>query len=120
MRAVFGVLAVAGLTACASPALEPTYDAELIGDELVPLSEPDAPEIVGPEVARQQAEAAVAECKAVELLDRVGQPGRGVEADLPAGSRVIEPGSIVTQDYLPQRINVDLDEAGNITRIWCG
>ncbi|MFY9240358.1 MAG: I78 family peptidase inhibitor [Roseovarius sp.] len=34
--------------------------------------------------------------------------------------RVIPPNSAVTMDYRPDRLNVDLDEAGQITRFWCG
>ncbi|MRU14904.1 hypothetical protein FDP25_05605 [Roseovarius sp. A21] len=26
----------------------------------------------------------------------------------------------MTMDHRPDRLNVDLDEAGRITRIWCG
>jgi len=34
--------------------------------------------------------------------------------------RIIPPGAAVTEDYRPARVNFDLDEAGKITRIWCG
>ncbi len=34
--------------------------------------------------------------------------------------RLVPPGSAVTQDYRPERINFDLNDAGKITRIWCG
>ncbi len=34
--------------------------------------------------------------------------------------RVLEPGSAMTMDHAPARVNFDLNEAGAITRIWCG
>jgi hypothetical protein len=38
----------------------------------------------------------------------------------PAGTRVIEPGQPVTADYSAERLNIDLDRQGRITRVWCG
>lgn len=34
--------------------------------------------------------------------------------------RILPPGSAMTMDHNPARVNFDLDEAGTITRIWCG
>ena len=34
--------------------------------------------------------------------------------------RILPPGSMMTMDHSPARINFDLDEAGIITRVWCG
>ena len=34
--------------------------------------------------------------------------------------RVLPPGSAMTMDHRIDRLNVDLDEDGVITRIWCG
>jgi len=34
--------------------------------------------------------------------------------------RVLEPGSMMTMDHSPARVNFDVDKAGIITRIWCG
>jgi hypothetical protein len=51
----------------------------------------------------------------------VGQ-GRDVLAamTLPQGTRVIEPGMAITEDYRADRLNLDLDAGGRITRVWCG
>lgn len=35
-------------------------------------------------------------------------------------SRLISPGDAVTEDFDQTRINFDLDDAGTITRVWCG
>ena len=50
----------------------------------------------------------------------IGQDVSTVQAQLPEGARVIPPDSVVTQDYRPGRVNVDIDAGGLITRIWCG
>lgn len=34
--------------------------------------------------------------------------------------RVIRPGTAVTKDFRIDRLNVDVDESGNVTRIYCG
>ncbi|MGR3495374.1 I78 family peptidase inhibitor [Citreimonas sp.] len=51
-----------------------------------------------------------------------GYVGRSVESlpELSGVTRVIEPDTMVTQDYWPTRLNVDVNEAGTITRVWCG
>ncbi len=60
-------------------------------------------------------------CGAAGMQGLVGQ-GREVLAAmaLPAGTRVIEPGMAVTEDYSVSRLNIDLDEDGRISRVWCG
>ena len=39
---------------------------------------------------------------------------------LPQPLRIIRPGMAVTMDYSAQRMNVDLDRADVMTRIYCG
>lgn len=34
--------------------------------------------------------------------------------------RVLEPGAVMTMDHNPQRINVEHDDSGTVTRVWCG
>ena len=34
--------------------------------------------------------------------------------------RILPPGSVMTMDHRIDRLNVDLDQKGIITRIWCG
>ena len=60
-------------------------------------------------------------CGAAALQDLVGTPA----ADHRFGSppqvvRIIPPGLSVTMDFIPGRLNVEIDEAGLITRIYCG
>lgn len=39
---------------------------------------------------------------------------------LPDGARVIVPGMPYTEDYRPERMNVEIGDDGRIARIWCG
>lgn len=39
---------------------------------------------------------------------------------LPMGTRIIEPGMAVTEEYSPTRLNISLDRQGRIERIGCG
>ncbi|MCB6177743.1 hypothetical protein LHP98_06315 [Rhodobacter sp. Har01] len=60
-------------------------------------------------------------CGAEGLQGLVGQY-RGVLAAMTFKGpvRVIEPGMAVTMDYSPSRLNIELDAAGRITRVYCG
>ena len=60
-------------------------------------------------------------CGAGPLQHLVGQKGPVIAPlELPAGTRVIPPGTAVTMDYNPSRLNIDLNEADRITRVYCG
>jgi len=60
-------------------------------------------------------------CGAAERADLLGMERAAVEAvafDQPF--RIIEPGGIVTQDFIPNRLNLYLDDADFVVRINCG
>ncbi|MBL9049442.1 MAG: hypothetical protein JNK19_04955 [Tabrizicola sp.] len=60
-------------------------------------------------------------CGAGGMQDLVGQDKSVFAAmTFPVGTRIIEPGMAVTEDYRPERLNFDLDAKGRITRVWCG
>lgn len=64
---------------------------------------------------------AAAGCGAAARADLVGQPlDRVAEAALPARIRVLPPGAMRTMDHRPDRLNIDTDARGVITRLWCG
>ena len=89
------LFAILGLTAC-----QPTPDPRYLGP---------------PEPAP-----GVDACGAAELQDMVGQPRtilQRIKFAVPV--RVIEPGTAVTADYQSNRLNFELDEDGNITKIAC-
>ena len=57
-------------------------------------------------------------CGAAALQARVGTP---VEDHAFGGdTRIIPPGTAVTMDFRDDRLNVETDEDGVITRIYCG
>lgn len=57
-------------------------------------------------------------CGASDLQVLVGQPFSDTSFD--EAARIIRPGTAVTQDFRPDRLNVELDENDVITRIACG
>lgn len=60
-------------------------------------------------------------CGAEGLQGLVGRDKSVLSAmTLPAGTRVIEPWTAVTEDYSAERLNIDVDARGRITGLWCG
>ena len=62
----------------------------------------------------------LASCGADTMQKLLGQNVETATDLIPETARIIPPNSAVTQDYRPNRVNVNLDETGVITRIWCG
>lgn len=44
-----------------------------------------------------------------------GEPPEGL-----GSMRLIRPGTAVTKDYRPNRLNIDLDDQDRVTRVYCG
>lgn len=62
-----------------------------------------------------------AQCGAEDLQDLIGTPSSDVDfAALGVPLRILPPGSMMTMDYRADRLNVELDQDGMITRLWCG
>lgn len=60
-------------------------------------------------------------CGASAYSDRVGQSHTQFDFSAPNRPlRILGPDSPMTMDYRIERLNVDIDKAGKITRIWCG
>lgn len=60
-------------------------------------------------------------CGAPDLQYLVGQPGRVLDGmRFSQEVRVIQPGSAVTMDYQPGRLNILLDAADVIEQVSCG
>lgn len=60
-------------------------------------------------------------CGAAGMQDLIGKDQSVFAAmTLPEGTRIITPGTAVTEDYRPTRLNIDVDRAGKITGVWCG
>lgn len=89
----------------------PLLAAALLLAACVPIAEDVEMPTVPPENA----------CGAAELSGLAGQNRKVLEAMKFKGPvRVIEPGMAVTMDYHPQRLNIELDGKGTITRLSCG
>ncbi len=75
---------------------------------------PPGPDSLPPEPAPN-------ECGAGGMQDLVGKDKSVFAAmTFPIGTRIIEPGMAITEDYSPTRLNIDLGKDGRITRVWCG
>ena len=60
-------------------------------------------------------------CGAAELQGLVGQPASVLQTlRFSQVVRVIRPGMMVTMDYSPQRLNIQVDAAEKITALTCG
>ena len=57
-------------------------------------------------------------CGASDFAGMMGMPLAALT--VPQGARVIRPGDMVTQDFVPDRLNVVLDEADRLSRAFCG
>lgn len=64
---------------------------------------------------------AASACGADGMQDLVGQEKSVFAAmTFPVGTRIIEPGMAITEDYSETRLNIDIGADGRITRVWCG
>lgn len=60
-------------------------------------------------------------CGADGMQGLVGQDKAVLAAmTFPMGTRIIEPGMAITEDYSESRLNIDLGRDGRIARVWCG
>ncbi|MZQ91048.1 hypothetical protein GVY41_18175 [Frigidibacter albus] len=60
-------------------------------------------------------------CGAAGLQRLVGQPASTLETmRFSQQLRVINPGQMVTMDYLEARLNIAIDEQDRISRVYCG
>lgn len=60
-------------------------------------------------------------CGASGLQGLVGQPESVLQTmRFSQPLRIIRPGMAVTMDYAPNRLNIELDEFGTISRLRCG
>lgn len=51
----------------------------------------------------------------------VGTSGDAVQASMfPQGTRVLRPGMVMTMDYRADRLNVVINPAGKVDRVYCG
>lgn len=135
-RSIAGAAALATLlvVAACDQSTEEQASADADGEILAELPAGDMPEsalpesdLPGSDLADGADEAATGCQAAADALGGVwiGRSFAEAEADIMAGEgvatiRVIHPGTMVTKDFRIDRLNVDVDESGNVTRIYCG
>ncbi|UYV37837.1 I78 family peptidase inhibitor [Rhodobacteraceae bacterium D3-12] len=61
-----------------------------------------------------------ATCAATKYEPLVGTPAEAADFSGEKLVRIIAPGTAVTMDYRADRLNVETDKAGIITRVYCG
>jgi hypothetical protein len=66
-------------------------------------------------------------CGKARYMDLIGEPERNHSFESAAAPddgvvlvRIIYPDTAITQDYRPERLNVDVNIDGDIARLWCG
>ena len=117
-RTVLPVLAAALLlTACATPASDDANAPPAMAGE--PAAPPSPPEATPPESPAMTCDAS----KVQWTLGKVADEALVARAKAESTServRVIKPGMAVTMDYREDRLNLDVDAAGKVTRAYCG
>jgi peptidase inhibitor I78 family protein len=108
------VLAACTVAPGADPVV-PAGDAATADPAADPVLDSGSDSTVGPLVDKT-----LADCGADEVLDVIGGSVIAAGDRLPADKRVIAPGSLVAQDYVPKRMNVFLNQRGVITKLSCG
>ena len=79
------------------------------------------PAVTEPGVPSRAKEEGPDSCFAADHAALVGQPISAFDQSaLDQPVRIIPPGGIVTMEYNPKRLNVDLDSNDVIVRFWCG
>lgn len=107
MRALLTACAVLALTAC--------------GQTTTVADEPIGAETPAPAAAPQTREEATAQdtCGARAYAAMVGTQLAAATFPAEAGIRIIQPGSMITEDFRPDRLNVNVDANGVITSLEC-
>ncbi|MCQ8186612.1 I78 family peptidase inhibitor [Parvularcula maris] len=76
------------------------------------LAEEEPGNLIGPPVT--------GDCGAEGYQGFVGSPLAAVTYPSDLKPRIIEPGQAYTMEYDPERMNIQVDEEGTITRVYCG
>jgi hypothetical protein len=54
------------------------------------------------------------------VQDRLGKAASVQDFSAYPAKRILSPNSPMTMDHSPERLNIDTDALGMITRLWCG
>lgn len=60
-------------------------------------------------------------CGASKHQSLVGKPGKGLASGrFGVPVRIVTPGSMMTMDYRAERLNISVNEAGLVEKVYCG
>lgn len=60
-------------------------------------------------------------CTAEDYQSLIGEPFSAVDSLITAENvRILRPGQMATMDYLPDRLNIELDHNDRTSRVYCG
>lgn len=54
------------------------------------------------------------------LVDKIGEPVASAGVPNNRNFRIVQPNSIITQDFVETRTNIELNEDGTIKSVYCG
>ena len=113
IRLVLGAAALLLLSACETP--DATYrDLDQMGRDY----QRDTQASATPQNAEQATAADV--CHASQFRQLVGTPASVIDrSTLPAHTRIISPGMMVTQDFQPERLNIRVAPDGKVAAVEC-
>jgi hypothetical protein len=113
MRAVFALAGLLALAACETPRQTPR-DLDQIGRDYQRQSMGSAT----PQNAREATAADV--CGASRFHALLGTRADSIDRSLlPPHARIISPGMMVTQDFLPERLNIRVGPDGKVAALEC-
>lgn len=129
---IFGALALAGCATFAGTvddqgrAYRETTEAE-VDANLEPLAAEASIQLLNERLperggrSRSGAGEPASACEAEQWQRLLGQEGDAIETGaLPDEYRIIPFGAMITQEYLPERLNIYLDQDGRVYRVICG
>lgn len=111
------LMLLAGIALMACSPSEPTTTAATE----MPAAPASAPAEPAPPPAAMPTDPAADTCNMAQYAALVGKPG--TDPSMPPASanvRITKPGDQVTMDFVPARLNVDLDAMGNVVKLRCG
>ena len=113
------------VAACSSPATPDDRAIEVISETgpdapspAQPIETPD--EIEAQPIASEPVVDTSAQCDEDRYKSMVGQAAGGMQFPVGPSLRVFGTNDIITQELVPQRTNIVVDDSGTIVRVYCG
>lgn len=91
------------------------------GQTTTPATTSEPPAAEAPAAPTNAAEATAQDtCGAAAHQGLIGTPARAIDLSaFPAGTRIITPETMVTQDFVPTRLNITTGTDGNVASLNC-